>query len=48
LPFPSPGDLLDRGIELRSLPLQADSLPSEPLEKLGFSTKIKNIEKGKR
>ena len=24
LPFPSPGDLLDSGIELRSLALQAD------------------------
>ena len=31
LPFPSPGDLPDRGIEPGSPPLQADSLPSEPL-----------------
>ena len=29
LPFPSPGDLPDPGIELRSPALQADSLPSE-------------------
>ena len=29
LPFPSPGDLPDPGIELRSATLQADSLPSE-------------------
>ena len=30
MPFLSPGDLLDLGIELRSPSLQADSLPSEP------------------
>ena len=30
LPFPSPGDLPDPGIELRSPALQADSLPAEP------------------
>ena len=30
LPFPSPGDLPDSGIEPRSLALQADTLPSEP------------------
>ena len=30
LPFPSPGDLSDPGIELRSLALQAYSLLSEP------------------
>ena len=29
-PFPSPGDLPDPGIELRSPALQADVLPSEP------------------
>ena len=34
LPFPSPGDLPDPGIEPRSPALQADSLPSEPLGKL--------------
>ena len=30
LPFPSPGDLPDPGMESRSLALQADSLPAEP------------------
>ena len=30
LPFPSPGDLPDPGIELMSPALQADSLPPEP------------------
>ena len=30
LPFPSPGNLPDPGIEPRSPALQADSLPSEP------------------
>jgi len=30
LPFPSPGDLPDPGIESMSPALQADSLPSEP------------------
>ena len=30
LPFPSPGDLPDPGIERRPPALQADSLPSEP------------------
>ena len=38
LPFPSPGDLSDPGIEHRSPALQADSLPTElqgkPLSKL--------------
>jgi len=33
LPFPSSGDLPNPGIEPRSPALQADSLPSEPLEK---------------
>ena len=33
LPFPSPGDLPDPGIEPGSLALQADSLLSEPLGK---------------
>ena len=51
LPFPSPGYLPNPGIEPRSLPLQADSLPSVPPGKtnsrywvgqevhLGFSTR---------
>ena len=30
LPFPSPGDLPDPGIEFRSPALQVDTLPSEP------------------
>ena len=30
LPFPSPGDFPDPGIEPGSLELQADTLPSEP------------------
>ena len=30
LPFPSPGDLPDPGIEPRSPALWADSLPAEP------------------
>ena len=41
LPFPSPGDLPNTGIEPRSLALQADSLLSEPRwkpEPLGIAT----------
>ena len=34
LPFPSPGDLPNPGIEPRSPALQADALPSEPPGKL--------------
>ena len=34
LPFPSPGDLPDPGIETRSSTLQADALTSEPPGKL--------------
>ena len=30
VPLPSPGDLPNPGIEPRSPPLQADSLPTEP------------------
>ena len=33
LPFPSPGGLPDSGIEPGSPALQADALPTEPLEK---------------
>ena len=36
LPFPSPGNLPDPGIEPRSSALQADSLPSEPPGKPEF------------
>ena len=34
LPFPSPGDLSDPGVEPGFPALQTDSLPSEPLRKL--------------
>ena len=34
LPFPSPGDLPDRGIEPGSPALEADTLTSEPLGKI--------------
>ena len=34
VPFPSPGDLPNPGIEPRSPTLQADALPSEPTGKL--------------
>ena len=34
LPFPSPGDLPEPGIEPRSPPLQVDSLLSKPPTKL--------------
>ena len=40
LPFPSPGDLPDSGIEPRSPALQADALPSEPPGKLRSSKDI--------
>ena len=33
LPFPSPGELPNLGIEHKSFTLQADSLPSQPPEK---------------
>ena len=37
VPFPSPGDLPDPGIEPKSPALQADTLPSEPPGKsLGY------------
>ena len=42
LPFPSPGDLPDPGIEPRSPSLQADSLPSEPPGKF-MNIKIKVV-----
>ena len=43
LPFSSPGDLPDPGVEPRSSALQADSLPSEPPEDMKqapFSTVV--------
>ena len=39
LPFPSPGDLPNPGIEPWSPALQADSLSSEPQEKYTFYNK---------
>ena len=42
-PFPSPGDLPDSGIELRSPVLQADSLPAEPQGKPTERGEIDNI-----
>ena len=41
LPFPSPGDLPDPGIEPGSPALQADALPSEPPEYRKLN--VKNI-----
>ena len=41
LPFPSPGDLPDPGIELGSPALQADALLSEPPQ-FGFSLILKS------
>ena len=43
LPFPSPGDLPNPGIELESPALQADSLPSEPPGNLCNNVLPKNI-----
>ena len=40
LPFPSPEDLPDPGIKLRSPALQADTLLSEPPGKLKIGTKL--------
>ena len=55
LPFPSPGDLPDPGIEPRSPALQADALTSEPhnikagvkgpLWPLGFSEQLELLKK---
>ena len=40
LPFPSPGDLPDPGIELASPALKVDSLPAESLESQMISTEL--------
>ena len=40
LPFPSPGDRPNSGIEPRSPALQADTLPSEPPGKTNLVTQI--------
>ena len=42
LPFPSPGDLPNTGIEPRSPALQADALPSEPPGKSSFPKENKS------
>ena len=44
LPFPSPGDLPDPGIETRSPALQADALLSEPPGKPTFKYIASNSE----
>ena len=45
LPFPSPGDFPDPGIEPGSLTLEADALTSEPLGKINtFIMKKKKID----
>ena len=43
LPFPSPGDLPNRGIELWSLVLQVDSLPTELQGKPSNKRQIVNL-----
>ena len=40
LPFPSPGDLPNPGIEPSSPTLQADALPSEPPGKISMEDRI--------
>jgi len=45
LPFPSPGDLPNPGIEPWSPAMQADSLPSEPLGKPKESEEMTSSEK---
>ena len=41
LPFPSPGDLPNPGIESRSPALQADSLPTELYAMLGHFSRVR-------
>jgi len=43
LPFPSPGDVPDPGIEPRSPALQEDALPSEPPGKPKYHPKAYHI-----
>ena len=43
VPFPSPGDLPDPGIEPRTHALRADALTSEPPGKTALNTKILSI-----
>ena len=44
LPFPSPGDLPDPGIKLRTATLQADSLPTETQGKIKMHKRAKTLE----
>ena len=44
LPFPSPGDLPDPGIEPGSPALQTDSLPSEPPQKPQSSYQFNSVQ----
>ena len=48
MPFPSPGNLPNPGIELGFLALQADSLPSESSEKPNLKEKGTTIEGSQR
>ena len=48
LPFPSPGDLPDPGIKPKSPALQADSLPSEPLEMYRWLLILESVGGGKK
>ena len=43
LPFPSPGDLPDSGIEPGSPTLQADPLPSEPPGTFKIPVSLSNV-----
>ena len=43
LPFPSPGDLPNPGVEPGSSALQADALLSEPPEKSQVSESVSNL-----
>ena len=43
LPFPSPGDLPNPGVEPGSPTLQADSLPSEPPGKPQISLNLRDL-----
>ena len=43
LPFPSPGDLPNPGIEPRSTALQADSLPTEQLGTVILNFKLAHL-----
>ena len=48
LPFPSPGDLPDAGIEPRSPAFQADTLTSEPPGKPKATAKAAELSPGER